>query len=86
MWSAPKARDKIKGAEVVASTNHLTFLTKRFSRLIILPTSTIFVSGASGITAILKYRRVNPINGSGDLATVMIQTKMALVVIAFVDL
>ena len=39
--------DKIKGADVVGSINHLTFLTNRFSRLISLPTSTIFVSGTS---------------------------------------
>ena len=42
------------------STNLVTFLTNRFPRLIGLPTSTIFVSGTSGITAILKYRSVNP--------------------------
>ena len=59
MQSAPKSRDKIKVADVVVSTNHVTFLTKRFPRLISLPTSTIFVSGTSGITAILKYRGVN---------------------------
>ena len=43
------------------SRNHGIFLTSRFSRLISLPTSTIFVSGTSGFTAILKYRSVNPI-------------------------
>ena len=61
MWSAPNARDKIRDADVIVSTNHVTFLTNRFLRLISLPTSTIFVSGTSGITAILKYRGVNPI-------------------------
>ena len=39
----------------------MTFLINRFSRLISLPTSAIFVSETSGITAILKYRSVNPI-------------------------
>ena len=58
------AYNKIKGADVVESTNHVTFLTNGFSRRISLPTSTIFVSGTSesvscfvelsGITAILK--------------------------------
>ena len=43
------------------STNHVVFLTNRFPRLISLPTSAILVSGTSGITAILKYRSVNPI-------------------------
>ena len=62
MQSAPNARDKIKGADVVESTNHMTFQTNRFPRLIILPMSAIFVSGISGITAILKYRSVNPIS------------------------
>ena len=48
----------IKVADIVVSTNHVTFLTNRFPRLISLLTSAIFVSGTSGITAILKY--VNP--------------------------
>ena len=62
MQSAPNAREKkVKVADVVVSTNHVTFLTNRFLRLISLPTSAIFVSGTSGITAILKYRSVNPI-------------------------
>ena len=52
---------KIKGSDVVVSTNHVTFLTNRFPRLINLSTSVIFVSGTSGITAILKFRSVNPI-------------------------
>ena len=52
MWSAPDAQDEIKGADVILSTNHVTFWTNRF--LISLLTSTIFVSGTSGITAILK--------------------------------
>ena len=51
---APNARDKIKVADVVVSTNHVSFLTNRLPRLISLPTSTIFVSGISGITTILK--------------------------------
>ena len=39
--------DKIKGADIVESINHMTFQTNRFSRLISLQTSTIFVSGTS---------------------------------------
>ena len=62
MRSAPNALDKIKVADIAMSTNHVIFLTIRFLRQISLPTSTIFVSGTSGITAILKYRSVNPIN------------------------
>ena len=62
MWLAPNAWNKIKGADVVVSTNHVIFLTHRFLRLISLPMSTNFNSGTSGITAILKYRSVNPIN------------------------
>ena len=61
MQSAPNAREKIKDVDVVVSTNHVTFLTNRFPRLISLPMFAIFVSGTSGITAILKYRSVNPI-------------------------
>ena len=61
MQSVPNARDKIKVADVVVSTNHVTFLTNRIPSLISLPTSAIFVSGTSGVTAILKYRSVNPI-------------------------
>ena len=61
MQSVPNARDKIKVADVVVSTNYVTFGTNMFLRLISLPTSIIFVSGTSGITAILKYRSVNPI-------------------------
>ena len=56
-----KTRDKTEVADVVVSTNHVVFLANRFPRLISLPTSAIFVSGTSGITAILKYRSVNPI-------------------------
>ena len=41
------ARDKIKGADVVGSINHVTSLTNRFSKLISLPASTIFVSESS---------------------------------------
>ena len=58
------AWDKIKGADVVGSINHVTFLTNRFLKQISLPTSTIFVLGTSEsvyyfldfscITAILK--------------------------------
>ena len=62
MYSSPNMRDKIKGADVVVSKNHVTFLTNRFSRLISLLTSTIFVWGSNGITAILKYSSVNPIS------------------------
>ena len=61
MWSAPKAQDKIKDADVVVSTNPTTFLANRFRRLISLLTSTIFVSATNGIMSILKYRSVNPI-------------------------
>ena len=62
MWSPLNARDKIKDADVVVSTNHVTFLTNRFPRLISLPTSAIVVSGTSGITAIIKYWSVNHID------------------------
>ena len=48
-------------ANLVLRTNHMTFLTNRFSKLNSLPTSTIFVSGTSGVTAILKYQSVSPI-------------------------
>ena len=62
MWSAPNAwGKKIKVADVVVSTNRVTILTNRFQRLISLLTSAIFVSGTSGITAILEYRSVNSI-------------------------
>ena len=61
MQSAPNARDKIKVADVVVSTNHVTFLTNRFLGLFSLPTPAIFVSGTSGIITILKYKSVNPI-------------------------
>ena len=61
MWSAPNTRDKIKGADVVVRSNHVIFLTNRFSRLISLPMPTVFASETSGITAILKYRSVNRI-------------------------
>ena len=40
-------QDKIKGADVVGSRNHVTSLTNKFPKLISLPTSTIFVSGTS---------------------------------------
>ena len=60
MRSAPKPRDKIEVADVVVSTNHVTFRANRFPTLNSLPTSAIFVSGTSSITAILKYRSVNP--------------------------
>ena len=58
------AQDKIKGTDVVGRINYTTFLTNRFSKLINLPTFTIFVLGTSEsvlyflefscITAILK--------------------------------
>ena len=64
MRSAPNARDKIKIADIVVGTNHKIFLTNRFPRQISLPTAVIFVSGTSGITAILKYKSVNPIHFS----------------------
>ena len=47
IWSAPNARDKIKVADVVGGTNHVTFLTNSFSRLTSLPMSAIFVSVTS---------------------------------------
>ena len=62
MQSAPNARDKIKVASVVVSTNHVIFLAKRFPRLISLPTSAIFASGTNDVKAILKYRSVSPID------------------------
>ena len=62
------AWDKIEGVDIVGSINHVTFLTNRFSKLISLPMSTIFVSGTSEsvfyflefscITAILKIQGV----------------------------
>ena len=61
MQSAPNVRDKIKFADVVVRTNHVTFLTNRFPRLISLSTSAIFVSGKSNVTAISEYRSINPI-------------------------
>ena len=54
-------REKIEVADVVLSTNHVVLLANKFPRLISIVTSTIFVSGTSGITSILKYRRVSPI-------------------------
>ena len=69
MQSAPKSWDKIKVEDVVVSTNYVVFLANRFPKLISLPTSAIFVSGTSGITAILKYRSVNPIDIRADGAT-----------------
>ena len=62
MQLAPKTRDKTEVADVAVNTNHVVFQANRFPRLISLPTSAIFVSGTSGITAILKYRSVNPID------------------------
>ena len=47
MWSAPNVQDKIKGAEVVESINHVTFLANQFLKLIILTMFIIFVSGTS---------------------------------------
>ena len=41
------AQDKIKGADIVGNTNHMTSLTNRLPKLISLPTSTIFVLGTS---------------------------------------
>ena len=62
MEHAPKTREKIEAADVVLSTNDVVFLANRFPRLISALTSAIFVSGTSGITSILEYRRVNPIS------------------------
>ena len=61
MQSAPNVRDKIKVANIIVSTNLVTFLNNRLPRLISLLMSAIFVSRTSGITAILEYRSVNPI-------------------------
>ena len=61
MQSATNAWNKIKVVDIVVSTNHVTFLTNRFPRLISILTSALFVSGTRGIMAILKYRSVNPI-------------------------
>ena len=61
MQSTPNVRDKIKVADVIVSTNHVTFLTNMFPRLFSLLTSAIFVSGISSMKAILKHRSVNPI-------------------------
>ena len=59
-----KTQDKIEVADGVVSTNQVVFLANMLPRLISLPTSAIFVSGTSDITAILKYRSVNPISCS----------------------
>ena len=40
--------------DVVKSINHVTSLTNRFSKLIILPTSTIFVSGTMNQYPVFK--------------------------------
>ena len=61
MQSAPNALDKIKVADVVVSSNHMTFLTNRLPTLVSLQMAAIFVSGTSGIKAISKYWSVNPI-------------------------
>ena len=61
MWSVPNTQDKNKGADVVLSTNHVNFLINKLSRPTDLPTPTIFVSGTSSFTAILKHKSVNPI-------------------------
>ena len=60
--------------DVVVITNHVTFLTNRFPRLFSLPTSAIYVSATSGITAILKYRSVNPISLSIKILFFLIRT------------
>ena len=54
MQSSSNAQDKIKVAYKVVSRNHMIFMTNSFPRLISLPTSTNFILGTSGITAILK--------------------------------
>ena len=56
------AWDKIKGADVVRSINHETFLTNRFSKLISLLTSTIFVSVISeSVSYFLEYSCITAI-------------------------
>ena len=53
-----------KCADVVESINHVTFLTNRFSRLISLPTSTIFVSGTSeSVSYFLEFSCITAILG-----------------------
>ena len=47
LWSAPNVLDKIKVVDVVGGTIRVIFLTNRFSKLISLSTSTIFVSETS---------------------------------------
>ena len=56
-----KNAGQIEVADVVVHTNLVVFLANRSPRLISLSTFAIFVSGTSGITAIFKYRSVNPI-------------------------
>ena len=67
------SQDKIKGAFVVGSINHVTSMTNSFSKIISSPTSTIFVSGTSESVSYFlefffisrpfkEYRSVNPIN------------------------
>ena len=68
------ARNKIKGTDIVRSTNNVTSLTNRFPKLISLPTSTVFVSGKSESgfyfldffvsRPFKKYWSVNPIRSS----------------------
>ena len=51
-------RDEIEEADVVLSTDHVVLLANGFPRLIFM---CIFVSGTSGVTAILKYMSISPI-------------------------
>ena len=69
------ARDKIIGTGIFGSTHHVTSMTNRLPKLISLPTSILFVSQTIEsesylpeffffITAIKKYRSINPITES----------------------
>ena len=53
-----KTRDEIEDADVVLGTDHVVLLANGFPEIDCLRASAIFVSGTSGITAILKYRSV----------------------------
>ena len=57
------ALDKIKGADIVQSINHMTFLTNRFLRLISLPISTIFVFRTSeSVSYFLEFSCITAIS------------------------
>ena len=63
LWSSPNARDKIHGADVIGSINHVIFLINRFSRLVSLPTSAIFVLGTrESVSHFLEFSRITTIS------------------------